>query len=628
MLNLFRSLTKTWFGRILGVFLIIGLAGFGISNVITSLGTNTIASAAGTEISTRDFQRAYQAQLNAFAQQNGRLPSNEEALAAGIPGFTLQQLASQASVNKFARDIGLGVSDDRLSKLVASDPNFQGILGNVTKENFRAVLQNSGITENEYWDLQRDAARRQQLLAGLTGDSPTPNAALELVTRYAGDKRTVDYFVLSSTSLPPVADPTEEELAAYLKEHQAEFRTLETRTVDVLALTPDTLASTKVIPEEQIAAEYERTKESRITPEKRSIKQVALSTPELEKAFADGKAAGTPVGQIVTAANAAATDIGLRTKAEVTDSSLAEAAFALAGTDDVAIIDGIGGTKRAVFVSEIQPTHQVTLEEARAEITNKLATDLARTEIADMLDQIDELRAAFRPLPEIAERFGLKVASLKVTAGGAELSDAADIPEDARANVAAAIFRAEQGALTPAVSLGSNRNVWFDLKAIEPARDQTLDEVRDAVTAAWTAQKTSEALTTEVAVTLDKLKAGVPFADAAAELNQFPVLSQPLTRNGDGTTVLNQAVASAIFDGGPEHFGAALNGDGDQVIFHVVEITPADTATAAANVTTFVQNSMTDGLDIDFQRGLLDPATFKINEQALMSLLSLNSTAQ
>ena len=434
--------------------------------------------------------------------------------------------------------------------------------------------------------------------------------------------------MLSSTSLPPVADPTEEELAAYLKDHQAEFRTLETRTVDVVALTPDTLASTKVIPEDQIAAEYERTKDSRITPEKRSIKQVALSTPELEKAFTDGKAAGTPVGQIVASANAAATDIGLRTKAEVTDSSLAEAAFALAGTDDVAIIDGIGGTKRAVFVSEIQPTHQVTLEEARAEITNKLATDLARTEIADMLDQIDELRAAFRPLPEIAERFGLKVATLKVTAGGAELSDAADIPEDARANVAAAIFRAEQGALTPAVSLGSNRNVWFDLKAVEPARDQTLDEVRDAVTAAWTAQKTSEALTTEVAVTLDKLKAGVPFADAAAELNQFPVLSQPLTRNGDGTTVLNQAVASAIFDGGPDHFGAALNGDGDQVIFHVVEIVPAETATSAANVTTFVQNSITDGLDSDFQRGLLDPATFKINQQALMSLLSLNSTAQ
>ena len=37
-------------------------------------------------------------------------------------------------------------------------------------------------------------------------------------------------------------EPTEEELAAYLTEHQAEFRTQETRTTDVLVLSPEALA--------------------------------------------------------------------------------------------------------------------------------------------------------------------------------------------------------------------------------------------------------------------------------------------------------------------------------------------------------------------------------------------------
>lgn len=639
MLNFLRSITKTWFGKILGVFLIIGLAGYGISSVLTTLGSTTIATVGGdrflgmfqtggTEISARDFQRAYQLQLNAFAQQNGRMPDDQEALAAGIPGVVIQQLGSQAAVSKFARDLDLGVSDKKLGEMVTMDPNFGNTLGAFTPETFKAVLQNSGFTEKEYFDLQRDAARRQQLLAGLTGSSPAPAAALELITRYAGDKRTVDYFVLNSTSLPPIADPTEDDLAAYLKDHQTEFRTLETRAVDVLVLSPDTLAATKTVPEDQIAAEYDRTKDSRVTPERRAIRQVALTTPELEKAFTDGKAAGTPVSQIVTAAAVTPSDLGTRARTEVTDASLAEAAFALATTDEVAIIDGIGGNKRAIFVSEIQPTYQVTLDEARDEIAKKLATDQARGEIADMLDQVEELRAAFRPLSEIAERFGLKIATLSLTPGGPELSTAADVPEDARANVAAAVFKAEQGGLTPTVSLGSNRSVWFDLKSVEPARDQTLAEVRDAIVAAWTAQKTAEALTTEVAVTLDKLRAGTPFGDAAAALNQFPVLSQPLTRNGDGTTVINQTVAEAIFSGGPDHFGAALNGDGDQVVFRVVEITPAATTDAAASIKRFVENSMTDGLDADFQRGLLTAAGLKLNETALMNLLSLNSTAQ
>lgn len=628
MLNIFRSITKTWFGRILGVFLIIGLAGFGVTGIIDTLGSNTVATAAGTDISARDFQRAYQGQLNAFMQQNGRMPSSEEAMAAGIPGNVVQQLAQQAAINSFAKDLGLGVSDDKLGEMVRTDPSFSGTLGNFDTASFKAALQNAGFTEAEYFELQRNASRRQQLVAGLFAGSPTPAAALDLIARYAGDKRTVDYFVLNATSLPPVAEPTEDELAAYLKAHQTQYRTPETRAVDILVLSPESLAAAKVIPEDQIAAEYERTKDSRVTPEKRAIKQVALTTPELEKAFTDGKAAGTPVSQIVAAAGATPTDLGLRARTEVTDTSLAEAAFGLAGTDDVAIIEGIGGAKRAVFVTEIQPTHQVSLAEAHDEIARQLATAAARNEVADMLDQIEELRAAFRPLPEIAQRFGLGVSSVSLTPGAPELSSVTTIPADARANVAAAVFRAEQGTLTPTVSLGSNRNVWFDLKSVEPARDQTLDEVRDAVAAAWTDQKTSEALTTEVAVTLDKLRAGMSFADAAAELNQFPVLSQPLSRNGDGTPVLNQTVAAAIFDGGPDHFGAAVNGDGDQVVFHVVEVTPATTADAAPTIRQFLENSMRDGLYGDFQRGLLETAGYKVNQQVLLNLLSLNTAGQ
>ena len=278
MLDIFRSITKTWFGRILGVFLVIGLAGYGISSVLTTLGSTTVATVGGdrflglfqtggTDISSRDFQRAYQNQINGFLQQNGRVPSSEEALASGIPSVVIQQLGSQAALNEFARDIGIGVSDAKLRDMIGQDPNFGDILGNVTKKNFKAVLQNSGFTEKEYFDLQRDAARRQQLLAGLTGDSPTPNAALELVTRYAGDRRTVDYFVLNSNSLPPIADPTEDELAAYLKDHQAEFRTRETRAVDIMVLSPDTLAATKTVAEDLIVAEYERTKDQRIIAE-------------------------------------------------------------------------------------------------------------------------------------------------------------------------------------------------------------------------------------------------------------------------------------------------------------------------------------------------------------------------
>ena len=44
MLDSFRKIGRTWFGKVLGAFLIVGLAGFGISNVLLDFGSNTTRS--------------------------------------------------------------------------------------------------------------------------------------------------------------------------------------------------------------------------------------------------------------------------------------------------------------------------------------------------------------------------------------------------------------------------------------------------------------------------------------------------------------------------------------------------------------------------------------------------------
>ena len=69
MLNLMRRFATTLVGKILGGLLLIGMAGFGISNVILDLGSTTLARVGNEDITTTQFSRAYQQQLNQFAQQ-------------------------------------------------------------------------------------------------------------------------------------------------------------------------------------------------------------------------------------------------------------------------------------------------------------------------------------------------------------------------------------------------------------------------------------------------------------------------------------------------------------------------------------------------------------------------------
>ncbi len=618
MLDSLRHLTTTWYGKVLGVLLLIGLAGFGISNVITQFGANTIATVAGEEITVRDYQRAYDNQVNLVARQIGRVPTQDEALALGVPGMVFDRLSGEAAVNKLANEMGLGVSDEKLKSIAQQDPNFQNALGVYDRETAIRVLQQYGYTEAQYSELQTRTATRQQLVSGLLGGVPVSKTAVELLNRYAGDTRTVDYFVLNAQALPPVAEPTEEELAAYLKDHQADFRTKATRTVDLLAFSPEALAKTKTVSDADVAAEYEATKANRVKIEKRTIEQLALSTPELEKAFTDGKAAGTPLADLLKATGATPQSLGTLAKSEVTDPTLAETAFGL-GLNDYAIIEGIG-SKRVITVSAIEAGGQISLEDSKEEIRQKLALTQARAAYGDILDQIEELRAAFKPLKEIADRFGLQVVSIPLTEGGPELSSNPDIsPEDA-GKIASTIFNAKQGELAPTITLSSNRNVFFDIVKIEDARDQTLDEVRAAVAAAWTSAKTGEALTAEVNKILDQLKAGTAFADAAVGIGQFPILSQPLKRSGDGTSVINQTVANEIFNGGPDHFGTAVNGDGDHVVFHVVEVTPA-AGDATPQIDKFVEDSTREGIYGDFMAALKAEAGLRINQKVMSQVL-------
>ena len=80
-------------------------------------------------------------------------------------------------------------------------------------------------------------------------------------------------------------------------------------------------------------------------------------------------------------------------------------------------------------------------------IVAKLASDKARAAYVDIQDQIEELRAAFQPLEQIAERYRLPLTTVTLTVAGTELSAVPGLAEADRAKAAQAIFAAEVGKL-------------------------------------------------------------------------------------------------------------------------------------------------------------------------------------
>lgn len=621
MLDGLRGFAKSWPGKILGAFLLVGVAGFGINGVITDLGTNVVARVGSQEITSREYLRAYQSQVNALAQQIGTVPTLSQAQSLGIPNAVLQGLFEGAAVDLLADQMGLGVTEDKLGEMLRTDPSFQGTLGNFDPSIFSQVLRQAGWTESEYFEARSREARREQLNQTLFAGASLPKTALELINGYAAAERTIDYIVLSDTNVETPAAPTEAEMAAYLTEHQSEYRTVETRKVQLLDLSVASLAATKTIADDAVAAEYERTKDSLTTPEKRTIEQVVLATPEQQALFETGRTGGRAFADLVAEAGLTPTTVGTLTRAQVTDAALGDAAFALPA-DGFAIIDGVAG-RRAIHVSAIEPAAQTTLEEARPAIVERLAGAEARNEINDVLDQIEELRAAFRPLSEIAGRFGLEVRELDVTAGGEALADVPNIVPEDRTRVSQAIFKAEAGQLTPAISLTGNSHVWFDLVEVQPARDQTLDEVRNDISAKMVEERIATALEELANNIVARLDAGEQLADVGLSLSLFSQLSSPFTRFGSQDGTIDSTIAEAAFAGGPGSHGTVLDSTGARYVFSVVDTTaPADPLDARAVES--IDNEMRAGVYQQFVTGLQTDAQPRVNEQALNQLLANN----
>lgn len=621
MLDNLRHFGSSIIGKIMMGFLLVGLAGFGISGVLTSIGSNTVARVGSQEISVRDFQRAYSQQIDAAARQFGSVPTPEEAMAMGIPSSVLNSLAANAALDELGERMGLGASDTRLGQMLRNDPSFAGIDGSFDRTVFSRAIASAGYTESEYLNMLKNGAGRQQIVATTFAEIALPKAAMELLNRYSNDTRTIDYYVLAPESIPAVAEPTEDEMAAYLADNQQAFRTQPTRTARFMVLTNDALARNETVTEEQVQAEYEATKASLSVEETRAIRQVALND-EQKAAFEAGQAAGQSFDDLVAANNLTPTDLGTLARDDITDATLAETAFGLeAGA--FALVPGALGT-RAVVVDEVNSARVESLEEARANIEQRLKDKQARDKYADVLDGIEELRAAFTPIEEIAQRFNLDISEVSLTESGDELSVIADIPADADAKVAAQVFATEMGDLAPSIAISSNANVWFDLEEITDARDQTLDEVRDQIRTAMVADRTQEALKAAAEEDLAAIKSGKSVDEVAATRNTFTTTSPAFNRNGLQNSPIDTAVASAAFDGPKGLSAIALNGDQNYVIFSVSNVTPA-TDEPPAEALDYVTTGWRDTIYAEFVAGLRSDTGMSISQNTLAGLVGTSS---
>ncbi len=605
MLRGIHKATSTWIGKaVMGVImggLIISFAIWGIGDIFRGFGQNSVAKIGGTEISIEQFRNYYTEKLQQLGQRMRRPISNDQARALGIDRQLLGQLVAETTLDEQAKQMRLGLADKDIADRITSDPAFRGVNGQFDRSRFESVIRNAGFNEARFVAEQRNVMLRRQIAQTVSGDLKVPETTLKSIAQYQGEKRAIQYIALTAAQAGDVPAATAEELAQYFETRKVLFRAPEYRKATLLSLVPSNLAKPDAVKDEEAKAAYEARKDSFGTPEKRELRQIVFPKPEEAAAAHERLTKGLSFADLAKERGISETDLNVGTvaKADIIDPAVADAAFALKPNENSAPVKGTFGTV-LLQVGKIEPGTQKTYEEVAPDLKKEIAELRARSEINALRDKIEDERAGGATLAETAKKLNLTAIAIEAvdrSGRGPDGQPVAALPKTP--DVVGALFSTDVGVDNEALQVPPNGYLYYDVTGITPARDRTLDEVKDQVTARQRDDEIAKRLQAKADDMLTKLKAGATLAQIATENNLRVDTAADMTR-GRAAGFLPVKVTDAAFKL-PKGSPASVDGDKatERYVIVVTDVTePAFDAKApeATQLTASLQNSFADDI--------------------------------
>ncbi len=611
MLDSLRKATGSWVAKLLLVLLVLSFAVWGISGQYLGGSGNSVVTVGDTAVSVNEYRLAYDRQVSAMSQQFGTRLSREQAASLGIDNQVLAQLVAGAALDEQAGEMQLGLSRDRLAQLTAEDQAFQGPDGRFNRQQFDFVLRQVGMRPEDYLKNREQVAIRQQIVEAVSDGMKTPDAYLRAFALYRGEDRTVEFVVIPRSVVEPVAEPTDEQLQSFFEARKADYAAPEYRKVSYVKLEPADIADEGAITDEAVQEAYDRNVARYTQPERRRIEQLVFANEEAARAARDRIAAGAGFEEIVAAEGKTLRDVELGTfqKDRVADPAIAEAAFALEQGEVSDVVRGSFG-HLLVRVTEITPATVRPISEVATEIRRDLALDEASRVLLDVHDSYEDARAGGESMQEAAARLRLRVSSVEAVDRQGRAPDGGEVSLPEAAAVLREAFETDIGVENPPVAIGASGFLFYEVEGITPARDRTLDEVRDRGVADWKRQEAATRLAARSEELRKQVADGRPIAEVAEELELELQTKRGLRRDSDDVD-LGRAGAAAAF--GVAQGGTGLVAgpqDGAQILFRVTEVfAPASAGPEAVPAPT--QEALASGMADD----LLDQLVARLQAQ-------------
>jgi peptidyl-prolyl cis-trans isomerase D len=529
-------------------------------------------------------------------------------------------MIAQAGLDQRVHQMGLGLSDADIARRITSDPKLQNTNGQFDRAKFELILRNMGYSEQRFVAEQRQDILRRQILGSVAADLAVPKAWLEALNQFENQQRSIEYIALGLAQAGDIPQPTDEALKKYFDERKILFRAPEYRKIAIVTVTPGELAKWMEVSDDDIKQAYDQRRSSFTTPEQRHVEQIVFPTLADAQTAADRIKNGAHFSEIASERGLKNQDIDLGTipKSRIVEPAVADAAFTLQEGEVSAPIQTRFGAA-LVTVLQIVPETTQPLADATQQLRSDIALERAKSQVRNLHDKIEDDRAGGSTIEEAAAKLKLPVSTYEVDRSGRDRDGKSLLNIPHGADVVKAAFASDVGVDNDPIDADGGY-IWYDVAAIAPARERTLDEVKAEVEHRWHDDEVASRLKTKAADLVGKLNSGEQLA-ALASADGIKVQTAKNIKRGTANGDISARMTDAVFQTAKDAYGSAVGDDPTQwVVFRVLEVnTPPLDANSRdyERMTQTVQGELSNDLIGQYIARLEDDLGISVNASVL-----------
>jgi peptidyl-prolyl cis-trans isomerase D len=485
--------------------------------------SDTIAKVQGREITAAEFQRTYQAQLQAYRNAYGGNMSDQLLKQLGIDQQILQQMVDERAALAEAKRLGIDARDEEVRQRIFSIPAFQENGAFIGEQRYQQLLrmQRPPMTPAAFEDSVRRQLIVEKLRASVTDWLSVADKDLEQEYRRRNDKVKLAVVSFTADTFRKDATATDADVATYFEAHKTDFKIPEKRKIRYLLVDIDALRAKVVVPAADIERAYNNSIEQYSTPEQVRASHILLKTEGKDDAAVKAKAE-----EVLKLAKGGA-DFAALAKAYSEDEQSAKNGGDLdyfgkgrmvpefdqvAFTMEPGQISGVVKTQYGYHVIKLVDKKAATtrsLADVRQQINDQLANERAQAQAADLAESLGKQISKPADLDKVAKAQGLLVQESGFFARDEPILGLGPSPE-----AASRAFEIKEGSV--AGPLRASRGFVFEtLLAKQDAYVPKLEEVKDRVRDEVLKQKARDLSRQKAAEIAAKLKSAPDFEKAA-----------------------------------------------------------------------------------------------------------------